>query len=95
VNPASLLARAGEHAAQRRPRAQRAVASYELRLVHPAVAEIAEHRAPGILALAVALLDREQLLAAVLTDTDHDQQAQLGVLTEPDGHVTPSTNRYA
>ena len=51
----------------------------------PAVAQIAEHRCPRVLALAVAVLDREQLLLAVLPDTDHDQQAELGILAEPDG----------
>ena len=37
VNPAALLPRAGEHVAQRGPRAERAVAGHELRLAHAAV----------------------------------------------------------
>jgi hypothetical protein len=82
-----LLSGAGEHAPECGPRAERAVAGHELRLVHATVAEIAEHRRPGVFALAVAVLDREQLLAAVLTDADHDQQAQPRVLAETDGHV--------
>ena len=53
----------------------------------PAVAQVAEHGRPGVLALAVAVLDREQLLLAVLTDADHDQQAQLGILAEPHADV--------
>ena len=87
MNPAALLSGAGEHVAQRGPRAERAVAGHELRLVQPAVAQIAEHRRPRVLALAVAVLDREQLLLAVLADADHDQQAQLGILAEPDADV--------
>ena len=87
MNPAALLSRAGEHVAQRGPRAERAVAGHELRLVHPAVAQIAEHGRPRVLALAVAVLDREQLLLPVLANADHHQQAQLGILAEPDADV--------
>ena len=72
---------------QRGPRAERAVTGHELRLVHATVAQIAEHGRPRVLALAVAVLDREQLLAAVLADADHDQQAQPRVLAEADTDV--------
>src|SRR5438067_1546276 len=87
VNPAALLSRAREHVAQRGPGAQRAVAGHQLRLTHPAIAEIAEHSCPRVLGLAVAVLDRQQLLLAIFPDPDHDQQAQLRVLAEPDADV--------
>ena len=87
MNPAALLPGSGEHVAQRGPRAERAVAGHELRLVQPAVAQIAEHGRPRVLALAVAVLDREQLLLAVLADADHHQQAQLRILAEADADV--------
>src|SRR4051812_43191445 len=73
-----------EDVPERRPRTQRAVADHELGFVEPAVLEIAHDRGPGLGALAVAVLDREQLLDAVLAHTDHDQQAQPIVLAEPD-----------
>ena len=90
MHPAGLPARAGEHVPERRPGAQRAVADHEPGLVEAAVLEVAHHRGPGLGALAVAVLDGKQLLGAILADTDHDQQAQPVVLTEP---CTPSTNR--
>lgn len=37
--------------------------------------------------LAIAVRDGQQLLDAVLADADHDQQAHLRVLTEPDPDV--------
>jgi hypothetical protein len=87
VNPATLLPGAGEHGAKGRPRTERAITGHELRLVHPPVAQIAEHGAPGVLGLAITVLDRQQLLLAVLADTNHDQQAQLGILAEADADV--------
>ena len=87
VHAAALLSRAGEHAAQRRPRSERPVTGHELWLVHPAVAQIAEYRRPRVLGLAVAVLDREQLLLPGLADADHHQQAQLEILAEPDADV--------
>jgi hypothetical protein len=69
------------------PRAQRAIARHELRLIQPAVAQITEHHRPRVLALAVAVLDRQQLLLAILTDADHHQQAQLGILAEAHADV--------
>ena len=72
VNPAALLRGSGKYVAQCGPRAERAVAGHELRLVHATVAQIAEHGRPRVLALAVAVFDRQQLLLAVLADADHD-----------------------
>jgi hypothetical protein len=71
-----------EHVTQRRPRAQRAVADHQPRLVEAAVLEIAHERGPGLGALAVAVLDGEQLLGPVLADADHDQQAEPVVLAQ-------------
>jgi hypothetical protein len=75
------------NSAERRPRAQRPVAGHQLGLAQPAVAQIAQHRRPRVLTLAITVLDREQLLAAVLTDAYHHQQTDLGVLAQPHGDV--------
>jgi hypothetical protein len=85
--PAGLAARGGEHVAERRPRAERAVADHELGLVQSSVLEIAHDRGPGLGALAVAVLDRQQLLHAVLADPDHAQQTEPVVLAQPDRDV--------
>ncbi len=61
MKPAALLARAREHIPQRRPRAQGAVADHELGLVHPAALQATEHARQALGALAVAVLDGEQL----------------------------------
>jgi hypothetical protein len=87
VHPAALLLGCGEHGAQRGPRAQRSVAGHQLGLAEPAVAQIAQHRRPRVFALAVAVLDGEQLLVPVFADADHDQHAHLGVLAEAHSHV--------
>ena len=89
VEPAALLAGAWEHIPQRGPRSESTVADDELRFVQAAALEIAEHARPALGRLAVPVLDREQLLAPVLTDADHDQQTHLWVLTEPDLDVDP------
>jgi hypothetical protein len=52
-----------------------------------------KHARPGLGALAVAVFDRQQLLAPVLTDADHDQQTHLRVLTQAHLDVDPSMNR--
>jgi hypothetical protein len=49
--------------------------------------EVAHHRRPRVGALAVAVIDREQLLGAVLPDADDHEQAQHVVLAEPDADV--------
>src|SRR3954451_9079939 len=84
MHPTRLAARAGKHVAQRRPRAERAVADHQPGFVQPALLEIAHDRSPGLGALAVAVLDRQELLDAVLAHTDHDEQAEPVVLAEPD-----------
>ena len=72
---------------ERGPRAERAVTDHELGLVEPAALQIAEHARPALGALAVAVLDREQLLLAVLAHADHDQQTHLRILTEAHGDM--------
>jgi hypothetical protein len=71
----------------RGPRPERAIADHELGLVQPAGLQIAHHARPGLGALAVAVLDREQFLGPVLAHADHDQQAQPVVLAKPDRDV--------
>jgi hypothetical protein len=87
VHPAALLPSLGEHVAQRRPGPERAVTDDELRTVQPAALEITQHARPGVGGLAVAVLDRQELLGAVLANADHDQQAQPVVLAQADRHV--------
>jgi hypothetical protein len=88
VEPAALLACSRVDVAQcgprapRRSRRRRAWARF-------AALEGAEHAGPALGRLAVAVLDREQLLGAVLADADHDQQAKLRVLAEADLDVDP------
>ena len=89
MKPAALLARAGVNVAQRGPRAQGAVTDDQLGLVQATALDVTEHAGPDSVALAVAVLDRQQLLLAVLADADHDQQTHLRVLTETDGDVDP------
>ena len=62
VEPAALLARAGEDVPERGPCTQRAVADDELGLVQAAALHAAEHAGPGLGRLAVAILDRQELL---------------------------------
>src|ERR1035438_4488072 len=54
-----------------------------------AALEIPEHAGPPLRALAIAVLDGEQFLDAILPDADHDQQAHLRILTEADLDVDP------
>jgi len=75
------------HVAQRRPRAQRAVADDQLGRVQPAALHRAQHLGPGLAALAVAVVDRQQLLDPVLAHADHHQQAQPIVLAQAHRHV--------
>ena len=89
MEPAALLARAGEHVSERGPCPERAITDDELRLVQPTTLEIAKHAGPALGRLAVAILDREELLDAVLPDTDHDQQTHLGILAETHLDVDP------
>jgi len=56
-------------------------------LVEAPVFEVAHGDGPGLGALAVAVLDGQRLLDAVLADADHDQQAQRVVVAEPDRDV--------
>jgi hypothetical protein len=77
VHPAALFARSGEDVSERRPGTQGAVAGHGLRLVEAAVAQVAQRGRPGVGRLAVAVLDGQQLLDAVLAHPDHHQQAQL------------------
>jgi hypothetical protein len=93
VKPAALLARAGVDVAQRGPRTERAVTDDELGLVQPAALHVPKDASPALGALPVAVLHGEELLLAVLAHADHDQQAHLRVLAEPDAHVDAVMNR--
>jgi hypothetical protein len=66
MHPARLAACGGEHVPERRPGSERAVADHEPGLVEAARLQIAHHAGPGLGALAVAVLDREQLLGATI-----------------------------
>ena len=83
VHPALLTAGTREHVTQRGPGAQRAVAGYQPRFVEAALLEVAQDDGPRLGALAVAVLDGQQFLDAVLAHPDYDQQAQPVVFTEP------------
>ncbi len=85
--------RAGGDVPQRGPRAKRVVSADEFGLVHAAVLKAPEHDGPALGALAVAVLDREKLLDAVIADPDHAAQAQPVVLAEADLDVPPSRNK--
>ena len=84
--PAPLLFRVGEHVAQRFPEPHCAVADGEHRGAHPAPLATAEQVGPRLRALAVPVIQGDQLLGPVGADADHHQQAHL-VLREPDLEV--------
>ncbi len=67
------MTRGREHLVERRPQPQRAVATGEQRRGHSPVAEVTQHAGPRRGALAVAKLHGQQLLAAVLAGTNHNQ----------------------
>ena len=88
MHPAGLAARLRVDVAQGRPDPERAVAGDEPgRLREAAPLQVAQHARPRLGRLAVAVLDREQLLGALLADADHDQQAELGIVAQAHGHV--------
>jgi hypothetical protein len=89
VHPAALLTCGGKLFAERSPEAEGAVADGEVRrVVHAAALEVTQHRRPGLLALAVAVPDGEQLLVAVVRCAHQDQDAG-AILVEPDVEVDP------
>jgi len=61
------------------------------------VLQVTHHRGPRLGALAVAVLDGQQLLDAVLAHTDHDEQAEPVVLTQAhaDMHAVDEQVRVA
>ena len=73
--PAALVPRLREHLPQGRPEAERSVADGEHRRAETAIAEVAQDVGPGVGALTVAELHRQELLAAVGPGADHHQQA--------------------
>ena len=77
VPPAALLAGVGEHLPHGLPEPQRAVADREHRRPHAAAAAITQQIGPGFGGFPEAIGERDELLAAVGTDPDHHQQAQL------------------
>jgi hypothetical protein len=87
VNAAALLPGGAIDLAQRLPEAEVAVADRELGTdLEPAVTQIDQQLAPGLLTLPVAIGEPDQLLAAPLVGTDHDQDA-LALLVEPSVEV--------
>ena len=89
VKPAALLARAGNtsRSAAHAPRAPSPTTS--LGSFMPRRLRSRNTPGPALGRLAVAVLDREQLLDPVLPHADHDQQAHLRVLAEADLDVDP------
>jgi hypothetical protein len=77
----SACTRSG-HVPERGPRAERAVADHEPGLVQSARLEVAHHAGPRLGALAVAVLDRQELLDAALAHADHDEQAETVILAQ-------------
>ncbi len=88
VHPASLLCGGGEHVAQGGPEAERAVTGRQQRRGQAPRLEVAQQLRPGFAALAVAVSQGHQLLAAVGAHADDDQAAQ-PVLLESDAEVQP------
>ena len=72
MEPAALLTRAGDTSLNA-AHAPSAVNDHEPGLVQPAALEITEHGSPALARLAIAVLDREQLLDPVLSRADDDQ----------------------
>jgi len=86
VEPAALLPGGREDLAQRTPEPQRPVSDREHRGAHPASRGVTQQIRPGLDRLAVAIGQRDELLAAVGPHAEEHQQAQL-VLLEADVDV--------
>src|ERR1035437_1101127 len=80
AGPAALLPGLGEHLAQRSPESQCPVSRRQDRGAHAAAGGVAEQVSAGLGGLPVPVGQRDELLAAVGADADHDQQAQLVLL---------------
>ena len=76
MHPAPLLARLGPHRADGRPEAQRAVADRDEGRPKSPPLEVAQHAAPTVGALPIAILDRDQLFRAVRPHANHHQRAE-------------------
>ena len=83
AEPVPLLAGLRPHVADGRPEAKRPVAHGDDRWAHASALQVAEHGLPALGALAVAILDRDQLLRPVGSHVDHHQRAEAVVL-QPD-----------
>ncbi len=75
VEPVSLLPGGREHLAQRTPEPQRTVPDREHGSAHAASGAVAQQVRPRLGALAVAVGQRDQLLAAVRAHPDEHEQA--------------------
>jgi hypothetical protein len=88
VEPAALFCGPGEHLAQGAPEPQGAVPGGQDRGAHAAAGAVAQQVSPRLRRLPVPVRQGDELFAAISSDADHDQQAQL-VLLQPDIHVDP------
>ena len=80
VEPVALLAGLRPHVADGRPEAEGTIANGNDGRAHAPPFQVAEHRLPTLRALAVAVLDRDQLLRAVGPHANHHECAQAVVL---------------
>ena len=76
MHPAALLLALGPDLSKRCPEAQGTVADGQQWRLDATSGQVAEHREPALLALAIAILHGDQLLAAIFAHTDQNQRAQ-------------------
>ncbi len=80
MKPAALFPALGEHLADPGPEPERAVPDRQGRGRHATAFTAAQQIGPRLGRFPVAVSERDQLLAAVGADADHDQQTQLLLL---------------
>jgi hypothetical protein len=80
MDPVALLARLRPHVPHGDPEAEGAIAHGNDGRAHTPPLQVAEHCLPTLRALAVAVLDGDQLLRPVGPHADHDQRAEPVVL---------------
>ena len=93
VEPAPLLPGGREHVPQRCPEAERTVAHGQHRGPHPTALGVPQQPRPRLGGLPVPIGQRDELLPAVGSDTDHHQQAQFSCSSRTIRWI-PSTHRY-
>src|SRR5262249_57907302 len=76
VTPIALLARLRPHVPHGDPEAEGAIAHDNYGWAHTSALQIAENGLPAFGALAVAVLDRDQLLGPVRPHADHHERAE-------------------